>query len=150
MQRSIAYQTALLGLAYFTAFTIYISLSSIYLFLPPLFAVLFFHFRRALDRNRIGYLFLIVMMLLVYEADKGYLLLSSLIYFVFLYNFVVPRIAQYTVCKWCQNLAVVILAYIGFWALTFLLHQVLWLPMPAIDWHIVYYIAIEFLLIGLL
>ncbi|MDA3946182.1 MAG: hypothetical protein PF439_05840 [Helicobacteraceae bacterium] len=134
----------------FIIYLIYESLSNIYLSLPPLFGVLFFYFIRSLDKQDISLLLLVVALLLVYEADKGYLFLSSLVYFSFVYKFVLPRLEQSIECKRCLHFIYILLAYIGFWLFSLLLQQVLWFEFSTIDWHVVWYIFFEFLLVGLL
>jgi hypothetical protein len=150
MQRSITYQNALAGFAYLLLFLVYEGLTSIYLLLPPLLGVLFFHFMRSMERQSLGYLALVIVMLLIFETDKGYLLFSTLVYFAFLYRFVIPKLEQAIHCRWCLKLFYVVLAYLGFWLFTLLLHQIFWLPLPSIDWHIIYYIAVEFFLVSFL
>lgn len=150
MQRSLSYQNALAGVAYLLLFLVYEGVTSIYLLLPPLLGLLFFHFMRSIEHQSLGYLFLVIVMLLIYETEKGYLLFSTLVYFAFLYRFVVPKLEQTVHCAWCLKLIYTVLAYAGFWLFAVLLHQMLWLPLPSIDWHIVYYIVIEFFLVSLL
>lgn len=128
----------------------YESLSTIYLFLPPLFGVLFFYFIRALDKQNISTLLLVTAMLLLYEADRGYLMFSSLFYFAFVYRFILPKLKQIIECKPCQLFIYLIFAYIGFWLFTLLLQQVLWMEMPTLDWHVLWYIIFEFFVLGLL
>ncbi len=134
----------------FMVYLVYESLSNIYLFLPPLFAVLFFYYIRSVDKQDIGMLLLVVALLLVYEADKGYLFLSSLVYFSFLYKFVLPKIEQLIQCNRCLDFINVVLAYLGFWLFSLLLQQIFWLELSTIDWHVIWYIFFEFLLLGLL
>lgn len=134
----------------FTIYLVYESLSNIYLFLPPLFGILFFYYIRSVDKQDIGMLLLVVALLLVYEADKGYLFLSSLVYFSFLYKFVLPKLEQIIECKRCILFLYILLAYIGFWFFSILLQQVFWLETATIDWHVLWYIFFEFLLVGLL
>jgi hypothetical protein len=134
----------------FALYLLYESLSTIYLFLPPLFGVLFFYFIRALDKQNISMLLLVTAMLLLYEADRGYLIFSSLVYFAFVYKFILPKIRQMIECKPCLIFLYIIFAYLGFWLFTLLLHQVLWMEVPELDWHVLWYIIIEFILAGLL
>jgi hypothetical protein len=150
MQRSITYPFYIKAGMLFIIYLIYESLSNIYLSLPPLFGVLFFYFIRSLDKQDISLLLLVVALLLVYEADKGYLFLSSLVYFSFVYKFVLPRLEQSIECKRCLHFIYILLAYIGFWLFSLLLQQVLWFEFSTIDWHVVWYIFFEFLLVGLL
>ena len=150
MQRSIAYPYYIKAFSLFVLYLLYESLSTIYLFLPPLLGVLFFYFIRALDKQDISLLLLVTLMLLLYEADKGYLLFSSLVYFTFVYKFILPRLQQMIECKRCMLFIYVCFAYIGFWVFTLLLQQVLWMELPTLDWHVLWYIVFEFFVVTLL
>jgi len=150
MQRSIAYPYYIKAFSLFVLYLLYESLSTIYLFLPPLLGVLFFYFIRALDKQDISLLLLVTLMLLLYEADKGYLLFSSLVYFTFVYKFILPRLQQMIECKRCMLFIYVFFAYIGFWVFTLLLQQVLWMELPTLDWHVLWYIVFEFFVVTLL
>ena len=150
MQRNLTYQTALLGFSYFIAYLIYISMSSIYLLLPPLLGVLFWHYQEALKKHNFGYLLLITSMLLIFEVEKGFLLFSSVIYFALFQHLIVPKLKQYVNCTECLKLIYVTLIYLGYMLFIVLIHQIFWMPMPSMDWYIIYYILIEFLIVSVL
>lgn len=150
MQRNSAYQTAFIGLAYLLVYAVYVGLSSIYLFLPPLFGILFLYFMRALEKERMEFLLLVALMLVLYEVEKGYLLFSSLVFFGLMYRFIVPKLRQYIDCRWCLNLIYVSGAYLGFWLFSVVMSKIFWLEMPAIDWHVILYIVLEFLMAAIL
>jgi hypothetical protein len=149
MQRNITYQDVVRSLLYLLLFVVYESLSSIYLLLPPLFAIIFFYFVKNLDELNYLNLFLLIMMLLFYEATKGFFLFTSIIYFFFVYYFIIPKIVQYVNCKGCLGLIYATLAYFGYWIFTLLVAQIFWLELPSVDWYIFYYIFLEFLIITL-
>jgi hypothetical protein len=150
MQRNSAYQETLLGFAYLVAYAAYVSLSSIYLMLPPLFGLLFVHFIRALDKQQFSKLMLVSAMLVLYEIDKSHLMVSSLVYFALLYHFVVPKFRQYIDCHWCLSLLYILSAYLGFWLFSLLISKIFWMNAPTLDWHVILYIVIEFLLVALI
>ena len=150
MQRNSAYQNSLLGAAYLVAYAGYVGLSNIYLFLPPLFGLLFVHFTRALDQERFGYLMLVSAMLVLYEIEKGHLMVSSLVFFALMYHFLVPKLRQFIDCQWCLKLIYVVTAYLGFWLFSLLVSKVFWMSAPSIDWHVIIYIVVEFFLVSLL
>ncbi len=95
-------------------------------------------------------LLLVVALALVYEADKGYLFLSSLVYFSFVYKFILPKLEQMIECRRCLDLIYIVMAYVGFWLFSLLLQQMFWLEFATIDWHVLWYIFFEFLLVGML
>lgn len=150
MQRSITYKKPLEQIVYLLLFVLYESLSSIYLFLPPLFAVLFIFFAKAVEEKDIVTLLLVSFCLLVFEANKGYLIFSSIIYFALVYKFVVPWLMQnFNSPKHIQS-SYAIIVYLGFYFFNVLLSNIFLIPMPSIDYYIVYYIVIEFFLVSLL
>ena len=151
MQRSITHKNNIReNLIYIFLFIIYQALSSIYLFLPPLFGVLFILLIKALNnKNSLSILF-ISFCLVVFEADKGYMLFSSIIYLLLIYKFILPSINQTTHCLGCINFSSIVLAYIGFYLTNTLFASIFLMPIPELNYYIVYYIVIEFLIVSLL
>ncbi len=150
MQRSITHKKPIEKIFYILLFLVYESLSSIYLFLPPLFAVLFILFIKALKDEDMLSLAFISLCLIIFEIDKGYVIFSSIIYFAFIYKFVMPKIVQNINCTSCINILYVITVYIGFFLFATLISSIFLTPMPDINYYIVYYIVIEFFIVSLL
>ena len=150
MQRSISNQKPLTPFVYVALFVLYEGLSSIYLFLPPLLGVLFFLFIQAFKKEDLLSIILIVFSILVFESEKGYLLFTAVIYFALVLKLLLPKIEQSFNCKVCINVSIVVLAYIGFYFFTSLLSSIFLLPMPSINYYVVYYIVIEFLIVSIL
>jgi len=150
MQRSISHQKPLVPFIYIVLFAIYGSLSSIYLFLPPLLAVLFVLFSQALKRDDLLMLLLVSFCLLLFEANKGYMLFSTIVYFGIVYKFVMPKIIQSFSCNSCIKISYVLLAYVGYYIYLVIISSVFLLPVPEINFYIIYYIIIEFFLVSLL
>jgi len=150
MQRSITNQKSVKIYIYIIFFIIYESLSSIYLFLPPFFAVLFVLFVKALDTNNMPNIFLVAFCLVIFEIDKSYLLFSSIIYFLLVYKFIIPKLKQNFSCGSCIKIVYVLLAYIGFFLFSLILAKVFLFPVPSINYYIIYYIIIEFFIVSLL
>ena len=150
MQRSISHQKPLVPFIYIILFIIYGSLSSIYLFLPPLLAVLFVLFSNAMRREDLLMLILVSICLLMFEANKGYMLFSSIVYFAIVYKFVMPKIIQNFSCASCIKISYVLLAYLGYYIYLVVISNIFLLPAPEINFYIIYYIIIEFFLVSLL
>lgn len=150
MQRNITYQKPVILSLYLLLFVIYDSLGTVYPFLPPLLAVLYMLFSRALDNKEITSVFFILLCLVVFEANYGYMLFSSVIYFYILYKFIMPTIIQNFGCDLCIRAVALILIYLGFFLFLTLLSNIFLLPQPSINYYIVYYIIIEFFLVSLL
>jgi len=150
MQRSISHNKSITPFLYVVLFTIYIGLTSIYLFLPPLLAVLFIYFTKAVKKQDAIAIFLVSLCLVIFEAEKGYILFSTIIYFTIVYKFIMPKISQNFSCVSCVRISSVLLAYLGFFLFSLLLSNVFLLPTPSINYYIVYYIVIEFFLVSIL
>ena len=150
MQRSISNQKSLTPFVYVALFSIYIGLSSIYLFLPPLFSILFFYFTKSIKKQDSIAIFLVSLCLVFYEAEKGYTLFSSIIYFTIVYKFIMPKLSQNFSCLSCIRISTVLLSYIGFFLFSLLLSNVFLLPEPTINYYIIYYIVIEFFIVSVL
>jgi hypothetical protein len=150
MQRSILNKKFITLASYVIIFIIYESLSNIYLFLPPLFAVLFVLFARKIKQDDALFVFAISFCLLVYEADKGFVAFSSIIYFAFIYRFILPKIVKNFGCEPCIRISHVLLAYIGFFLFSLLLAKIFETPAPVLSYYIIYYIVIEFFLVSML
>ena len=150
MQRSISHQKPLVPFIYIILFIIYGSLSSIHLFLPPLLAVLLVLFSNAMKREDLLMLILVSICLLMFEANKGYILFSSIVYFAIVHKFIMPKIIQNFNCASCVKISYVLLAYIGYYIYLVLISNIFLLPPPNLNYYIIYYIVIEFFLVSLL
>jgi len=150
MQRSISDQKSLTLFIYIIVFIIYSSLSSIYPSLPPLFSLLFIMFSRALDRKEILYTVVVSFLLIIFEANFGYFLFSSIIYFYLVQRFFIPKLIQNFSCPLCIKISYVLLAYIGYFLFLTLISSIFLLPVPTINYYIIYYIIIEFFLVAIL
>ena len=151
MQRSIPNQKSVKELFLYTLlYVVYESFSSIYLFLPPLFGVLFVLLINALDKDDTVSVIFISFCLVVFEADRGYILFSSVIFLIFVYKIILPRIIQNVSCYSCIKILYILLAYIGFYLANTLISNIVLLPLPGINYYIVYYIVIEFFIVSLL
>lgn len=150
MQRSVADKKPLVLLFHVILFLLYIGLSSIYLFLPPLLAILFILFYDALKNGELVTLFFISLSLLIFESEKGYFLFTTIIYFILVSKFVMPSLKQNFSCKSCINFLTVVIIYVGYYLFSLLLSSIFLFPMPTIDYYVVYYILIEFLIVSIL
>jgi len=150
MQRSITYKNPIIAILFFFIFILYESLSSIYLFLPPMLAVLLLQFIRSIQNRDVVLLFFILLSLLVYEADKGYHAFSIIIYFFLLYRYILPTLTQSISCTICIKFLYVLLAYIGLYLFTYLLSTIFLISAPSFNYYMIYYIVIEFILVSVL
>lgn len=148
MQRSLSHQNALSLLIVFGLYTVYVSLGSIYLLLPPMAAVLLYAYHDALKSNDLFRLIVTAGMLLVYEAEKGFWFGSSILMFTLLSRFLFPRLEQLVQCRFCMAGIYVLLAYPAYWVSIWITDKILLISVPGMDWHMVLYMLIEFLILA--
>ncbi len=128
----------------------YVSLSTIYLYLPPMMAVLYVLFRNALNKRDSLALGFVIIALLVLEAEKSFLAFSLLIYFLIVYRFIDPKIQQSINLKSLRDLLYVLVIYIGYFLFYTLVSQIFLFEGIRPDLYIVYYIIIEYFIVSLL
>lgn len=150
MQRNRAYQNPLILTLFALAFVVYEALGMRELFLPPLFGLLFYFYVRALDTSDALLFFLTLFMLLIAEVSKGFWTFSSVIFYTLSYFLLLPWIRTAVLCKACLNGIIVTYAYLGYWLFLVLMSNMFALPAPHLDWRGLFYIAIEFVIVGLL
>lgn len=150
MQRSITHKKSLGTFFYVLGFVFYSSIATIYPFLPPLFAVLFVLFLKALEEQNFSNLIAVSFCLLIYESNNGYILFSSLTYFYILYKLIMPKIYTSFSCVNCVRISYILLSYIGYFFFMSFLGNIFLFSLPSIDYYIIYYIVIEFFIVSIL
>ena len=151
MQRSISNQKPVKNaFIYIVLFIVYESLSSIYLFLPPLLGVLFVLLINALNRDDTISVLLIAFCLVVFEAENSYILFTSIIYLLIAYKFILPKVIQNFNCYSCVKFSYILIAYIGFFFFNTLFSSIFLIELPTASYYIIYYIVIEFFIVSLL
>lgn len=151
MQRSLSHKKPVRNsFVYIVLFLIYESLSGIYLFLPPLFGVLFVLLIESLDRDDTISVLFISFCLVIFEAENGYILFSSIIYLFIVYKFILPKVIQNFNCYSCLKFSYIVIAYIGFFLFNTLFSNIFLIDLPQASYYIVYYIVIEFFIVSLL
>ncbi len=147
MQRNSTYQKYINIAFALVIFVVYESLSGIYLYLPPLFGILFVLFINAIKNEDAATLFASAFALLFFEAQKGYVFFSSIIYFLLLYKLVLGKMDKYVQCIACTKIMMILLAYVGYYLFAYMLAGTFLLSEPAFSWYVIYYIVLEFFLL---
>jgi len=144
MQRSIPYQNTLSNFLWIIVFCVYSPLTSIYLFLPPMLAVMGYFFYRSFLHNDLSSLVVFSLILLMIETEKGYWFGSSILFFLFVSRYLMPYLEQTFRCKLCIKAIFVLVSYLVFWVVLMLVNGILLMSLPHFDWHTFLYMAIEF------
>jgi len=150
MQRSLSYKSNIAKLWLLVILVLFETLNTINLTVPPLFGLSFLLFFYAAQNQRYDMFIPLLIYLLMFEADKGFILFSSTVFFLLMYKLVVYRLRIFIQCEYCLEVIYIAIAYVGFWLFSLVLHQVFWLDFIVFDWHMLYYIIIESMLVWLL
>lgn len=147
MQRNFAYQKYINIAIVLALFIVYESLSSIYIFMPPMLAVMFVIFIDSIQKEESITLFATSFALMFFEAQKGYLIFSSIVYFTLVYRLIILKMDQYVQCVICAKAIMVLLAYVGYYFFSYVLADTFLLSLPEFSWYVIYYMVVEFLLL---
>lgn len=147
MQRSFSYQKTLILIGWTVVFAVYLSLSSIYLFLPPMLAVLYYGYYRSYLKQDLSVLIAIIAMLLLFEAEKGFWFGSSVLFIGFVSHYIMPKIEQMTRCENCIKAMFIGFSYIVYWLSVWISSKIFFFASPSLDWHVILYMLVEYLLI---
>lgn len=150
MQRSLTYQNTLKTVVILSLLVVYISLTSIYPYLPPLFGIVFLLFIDLYEKDNRLLLMPLVFYLIVYEADKGFLLLSTLVFFILSYYFLVVKLKKIISCEKCLVPFFVFFAYMGYQLFAIMLHSLMRIDTPEFDSILIFYVIVESLLVMVL
>ncbi len=118
--------------------------------LPPLLSLLYFIFSKSKKEQKTLNLFLTTLAILVFEAQNGYFFLSLLLYFIFLDYLIRPWISKLFSCHGCKIFVLVLFSYVGFYLFYMMVAQVFMIEEPDISFMVIYYIFVEFFIVGLL
>ncbi len=147
MQRNSFYKTNIKYISIFLLLVIYESLTSIYLFLTPLFGVVFYYMLKHIYDEK--YLFRVVLAflyILIFEIDKGFIPLSFILFFAIYYYFVQYKIEKFFTNEIYTKFFHIFNAYIGYYMLNLILAYLFNYELPIINIKYILYIFVDFLI----
>jgi len=146
MQRNSLYKTNLKYLLIFLLLVIYESLSSIYLYLSPLYGVAFYYIiRHMYEKNYLFRVVLAFIYVIIYEIDKGFIPLSFLLFFGIYYFFIIDKIERFFNDKNYRIFFHILNAYIGYYLINLMLSYIFNYTLPSIDCKYLFYIFTDFI-----
>ena len=147
MQRNSLYKTDLKYLLIFLLLIVYESMTSIYLYLSPLYGVAFVYVAKYMqDKRYIFRVFLAFLYIFVFEIDKDFIPLSFLLFFSIYYLFVMHKIERFFSNKNYIVFFHILNAYIGYYFINLILSYLFGCDLPSIDYKYILYIVIDFLI----
>ena len=146
MQRNSFYQTYLKYILIFLLLVVYESLTSIYLYLSPLYGVAFyFIIKHIYDKEYLFRISLAFLYIFVIEIDKGFIPLSFLLFFAIYYYFIMDKIERFFSEKTYKIFFHILNAYIGYYLLNLTLGYLFGFELPSFEMRYFLYIVIDFL-----
>ena len=126
---------------------VYIALSDIYYWLPPLFGIIYVFAQEYYERQELNTFYFIAPFMIFFEASKGLPIFSTLMFFVLSFVFVVPFVRKYFGFSKILVPFFIVYAYFGYFGLMWLLGQVFDYPFLSFSWSLLVYSACEIILI---
>ncbi len=147
MQRNSFYKTNIKYLLFFLFCVFYESLSSIYIYLAPLFGVAFYYLLTNIkNKEKYFQIFLVFLYILIFEVDKGFIPLSFIIFFLLYYFFLFERIEHFFNKKISKIFFHIINAYIGYYLTNLILDYIFGYSIPNINFLYLFYIIVDTLI----
>lgn len=147
MRRNITDSELISRAATLVAIFCYEAISTIYLYMPPLLGIMFLLFIESNEKNNIILRVTVLVYLILFESDRGFLMLSAVTFFILSYAVVVDVVKKYISCQKCLHMIFIFYAYFGYWLFLLLLSFVFDTTIhPEISYIILYYAIIETIL----
>jgi hypothetical protein len=133
---------------YFLVFLLFIydAISVIYSFLPPLLGIISLFVYKALDEDDRYFLFSLIVYLIIFEANRNFLIFSTILFLILTYYYIIPRLRNITICKKCLYPLYISLGYVGYFLFTLVLSFLLNVDYINFDYIVIYYILIEIII----
>ncbi len=147
MQRDSFYKTYLKYLLLFIGLVVYESITSIYLYLSPLFGVVFFYLLQNIDKKESLYkIVFIFLYIFIFEIDKGFVPLSFFIFFIFYYIFVYEKIEHFFNEKIYKIAVHITGGYLGYYVVNVIISYLYNFNIPTINLKYFIYIITDILI----
>ena len=150
MQRNISNKRDLNNFLIIFSLIIYEEVSTIHNYLPPLFGFVFIVFLNSIKSKNRFLIFTTTLYLLFFEADRDFLLFSSIIFFVISIYYIEPKLKSVIHCNRCLIPIFVFWSYIGYYLFINLINFIFNIPLNDFHALILYYALVETMLAFLL
>jgi hypothetical protein len=143
MRRDISDYKSLIRIVLFVTLIVYQVLTSINHYLTPLFGVVMTYIILNFNKNRKFSLFLAFTYIFLFEINHGFIPLSSLVLFFFLYKLMVTiskenKYNDFTIVSFC-----IALSYIGYFLLNIFLQSTFGIETASLSWFYALYIFVD-------
>lgn len=126
---------------------IYLSLTDIFYFLPPLFCVMYVITQEKYEEHSFGFFYFLVPFFLYFEASKGLPFFSVILFIAMSFEILLPKFRKFFGYSKVFIPLFITYAYLGYFAFLKIFGYFLDIDMPQISWLVGLYIACEIVLI---
>ncbi|MDA3967397.1 MULTISPECIES: hypothetical protein [Helicobacter] len=126
---------------------VYVCITDIFYLLPPLFGVIYILSQEYYEQHEYGAFYILVPYFIFFEASKGLLFLSSILFIVFSFKIVLPKFRRLFGYSKIFIPLFIFYAYFGYFAFLYLFSYLFDYPSPTFSFILVFYSIIESMLI---
>ncbi len=126
---------------------VYVSISDIYYFLPPLFGVAYVLAQEKFESNDTSALYWFLPFFVFFETNKELPFLSTILFMAFSFKIVLPKFRKFFGYSKVFIPLFIAYAYFGYFVFLNLMGLLFDYDMPKFSWFIVFYVGVEMVLI---
>lgn len=124
MRRNSLDKSNIRAILFFIFIIIYVTMSDVYYFLPPLFGVAYVYGQECFEQKKYNIFYFFIPFMLFFEANKGLPLMSSLLFFALSFVFIVPRVRKYFGYSKILIPLFIIYAYFGYFGFLYVMGKI--------------------------
>lgn len=128
---------------------VYVSISDIYYFLPPLFGVAYVLAQEKFESRDTSALYWLVPFFIFFETNKELPFLSTLLFMVFSFKIILPKFRKFFGYSKVFIPLFIFYAYFGYFVFLNLMGFLFDYDMPQFSWILAFYAGVEIVLIWL-
>ncbi|WP_238699071.1 hypothetical protein [Helicobacter sp. MIT 05-5294] len=129
------------------ALIVYVALTDIFYFLPPLLGVMYVLAQENYEEHSVEVFYFLVPFFLYFEASKGLPFLSLILFMAVSFEVVLPKFRKFFGSSKIFIPLFIVYAYLGYFAFLEIFGLFLEVDMPQISWLMGWYIACEIILV---
>lgn len=126
---------------------LYLALSDMYYFLPPLFGVAYVLAQESYENDAFGFFYFLVPFLIYFESSKQLPLFSTLLFMAFSFKIILPKFRKFFGYYKFFIPLFIAYAYFGFYAFIYIFSILFDFRIPQFSWIFAFYIACEVVLV---
>lgn len=129
------------------AILLYLALTDMYYFLPPLFGIGYVLAQEYYEERSFGIFYILVPLFVYFESNKQLPIFSTLLFMAFSFKIVLPKFRKFFGNSKAFIPLFIAYAYFGYFAFLYLFSYFIDLKIPDFSWILILYVVCEVVLI---